>query len=114
MQYFQGSGCNQELLTQWGTGFFSSAEFTALDYDNAATTLILYRSILNREPDSANYQSWLSALQTGQTLQNVASAFFASSEFTALVPAICSGNSYSFDSLGLGTALEIPSSATAG
>jgi hypothetical protein len=114
VQYFQSNGCNQALLTQWGSGFFSSAEFTGLAYDNAAITLILYRSILNREPDASNYQAWLSALQNGQTLQSVAGAFFASSEFAALVPDICSGGSYSFDTMALGTAMEIPTSESGG
>jgi Domain of unknown function (DUF4214) len=114
VQFFQENGCNQALLTQWGSGFFSAAEFTSLAYDNAATTLILYRSILNREPDAKSYQSWLTALQNGEALQSVISAFFASSEFSLLVPAICSGSSYSFDSMGLGAAMEIPSAASAG
>lgn len=114
VQYFQSNGCNQALLTQWGSGFFSSAEFTGLSYDNAAITLTLYRSILNREPDASTYPSWLSALQNGQTVQNVASAFFASSEFASLVPDICNGGSYSFDSLGLGAAMAIPTSGSGG
>src|SRR5215469_3256293 len=82
VQNFQANGCTQALLTQWGSAVFSSPEFAALSYDTAATTLILYRSILNREPDAASYQSWFSALQNGQTLQSVVLAFFASAEFT--------------------------------
>src|SRR3981189_346715 len=51
MRYFQANGCNRASLMAWGSTVFSSAELSALDYDSAATTLILYRSILNREPD---------------------------------------------------------------
>jgi hypothetical protein len=114
VQDFQANGCDQSLLTQWGSNFFSSAEFNALSYDYAAITLILYRSILNREPDAASYQSWFTALQNGEALPNVVQAFFASSEFASLVPQICSGDSYSFDSQAMGTAIEIPSSRSGG
>ncbi len=108
LEYFQSNGCNQQLLTQWGSTVFASSEFSALGYDDAATALVLFRSILNREPDSATYQAQLGALQSGSSLASVVSELFASQEFASLVPYICSGNSYSFGTLGSGAAIQIP------
>jgi hypothetical protein len=112
LQLFQTSGCNQAALTNWGSGVLSSAEFKSLAYDNAALTLILYRSILNREPDTDGYQSSLAALQGGQDFGSLVSSSFKSSEFSHLVSAICSGNSYSFG--GTGLAIAIPTSVSGG
>jgi Domain of unknown function (DUF4214) len=112
--YFQGGGCDRPHLTNWGSAVFSSAEFSGTQYDPAALTLILYRSILNREPDTAGYRSWLMALEDGRALQSIVSAFFESREFAELVPYICNGGSYSFGTLGTGLAIEIPTSQIGG
>jgi hypothetical protein len=93
---------------------FASTELSTLDYDSAATTLILYRSILNREPDKVGFRFWHSAIQAGETPQNVALAFLRSREFVKLAPYICGGGSYSFGTLGTGLAIEIPSSRMGG
>jgi hypothetical protein len=113
MRYFQANGCNRAALTAWGSMVFSSAELSTLDYDSAATTLVLYRSILNREPDPVGFRFWHSAIGAGETPQNVALAFLRSHEFVNLVPHIC-GGSYSFGTLGTGLAIEIPSSRIGG
>jgi hypothetical protein len=108
LQYFQTGGCNQKTLSTWGNALLASPEFNGLAYDDAATTLILYRAILNREPATTEYQQWYDALEEGQSLQAVATAFFDSAEFSSLVPEICSGNSYSFATQGTGLAIAIP------
>jgi hypothetical protein len=107
--YFEPNGCNQTTLTHWGAPFFSSAEFRQLQYDNAATTLLLFRAIYNREPDSSGYARYLKMLDGGTPLNQVVSSFFQSREFSTLVPFICSSSSsYSFATLGSGLAIRIP------
>jgi len=89
--YFEPNGCTQTTLTRWGTLFFSSAEFHGLGYDNAATALLLYRAILDREPDPRGYSHYLDLLDSGMPLETVVSMFFSSREFSGLVPLICGG-----------------------
>jgi len=112
--YFGPNGCNQATLTAWGAPFFSSAEYQGLGYDNAANTLLLYRAILNREPDAAGFSHYLGLINSGTSLSTLASAFYASGEFASLVPNICSGNSYSFETLGASLAIRIPTGGAGG
>lgn len=114
LAYFEPHGCNQATLTRWGAPFFSSAEFQGLHYDNAATALVLYRAILNREPDVGGYAHLLGLLDGGTPLRTVVSMLFNSREFSTLVPHICGGMSYSFSTLGGGLAIRIPTSGTGG
>jgi len=114
LNYFEVNGCDQTRLADWGGSVFESAEFRSLGYDAAAITLILYRSILNREPDPAGYRVSLSALDSGEALPTVAAEFFAAFEFARLVPYICSGASYSFGTLGTGLAIAITASKAGG
>jgi uncharacterized protein DUF4214 len=112
--YFQTNGCNRGTLGNWGATLFSSAEFQSLEYGNAAAALLLYRAILNREPDARGYSLYLGLLDGGTSLRTIVAAFFRSSEFSALVPYICSANSYSFATLGGGLAIRTPTSGTGG
>jgi hypothetical protein len=112
--YFGPNGCSQATLTAWGAPFFSSAEYRGLGYDNAANTLLLYRAILNREPDAAGYTYYLGLLNGGTSLSTLVSAFYASGEFASLVPDICNGNSYSFEPLGASMAIRIPTGGAGG
>lgn len=112
--YFEPNECSQATLANWGAPFFSSQEFHALQYDNAATVLLLYRAILNREPDAGGYSHYLELLDRGTPLSTVVSMFFNSSEFSALVPFICGADSYSFAILGGGLAIRIPTSGIGG
>lgn len=114
LAYFNANGCGQSLLASWGDSVFQSAEFRSLGYDDAAIALILYRAILNREPDAASYAASLRALSVGEPLAAVAAGLFASSEFGRLVPYICSGASYSFGTLGTGLAIAIPTTRAGG
>ena len=108
VRYFQTSGCSQRTLESWGASALASSEFRELHYDDAAMTLIAYRAILNREPDPSGYAHWYSMLRTGESRSTVVAAFFKSREFSLLVPYLCSGESYSFGTLGTGPALKIP------
>lgn len=108
LQYFQTSGCTQTTLKTWGTALLVSPEFTGLSYDNSAKTLILYRAILNREPDRAGFNESYNALEDGASLRSVAASLFDSGEFSQLTPYICSGESYSFGIIGTGLAIPIP------
>ena len=113
--YFEPNGCNQATLTEWGALFFSAAEFHQLEYDNAATTLLLYRAIYNREPDSSGYSRHLKMLDGGTPLDLVVLSFFRSREFSSLVPYICgTSSSYSFATLGSGLAIRIPTPGSGG
>jgi hypothetical protein len=114
LSYFEPNGCNRTTLTKWGAPFFSSAEFQGLEYDNVATALLLYRAILNREPDASGYSHFLGLLDGGTSLETIVSMFFNSTEFSALLPYICSGDSYSFATLGSGVAIRLPTSGTGG
>lgn len=114
VRYFETNGCNPTTLINWGAPFFSSAEFQRLEYDNSATALLLYRGIFNREPDARGYSHHLGLLDNGTPLRTIVSVFFRSSEFSALVPYICSAASYSFATLGSGLAIRIPTSGTDG
>src|SRR5579864_1438076 len=69
LNYFEVNGCDQRRLAAWGGSVFESAEFHSLGYDEPAITLLLYRSILNREPDPAGYRDWLNALSSGEPPQ---------------------------------------------
>jgi hypothetical protein len=113
--YYQQHGCNQNLLKLWGSSVFTSAEYTSLGYDNAAHVLLMYRGILNREPDPNGYSHWLSTLQNGtMTVSSLANAFFDSAEFNQLVADICDGGTYSFDTLGASPVIRIPTSGNGG
>ena len=106
--YFEPNGCSQATLAKWGALFFSSPEFRGLKYSDAATALLLYRAVLNREPDRSGYSHILQLLDSAVPLNTVVMAFFESSEFAALVPFICNSGSYSFATLGGGLAIRIP------
>ena len=108
LRYFRTSGCSQGTLTLWGTAVLTSEEFRSLSYDRAAITLILFRAILNREPDARGFERAYVALQDGESVTAVAEGLFASGEFARLVPYICRGGSYSFGILGTGSAIAIP------
>lgn len=107
VSYFEQKGCNQAALEDWESGIFSSAEFQALGYDDAAIALVLYRAVMNREPDLAGFNTQLSELAQAQPLSQVVAELSGTKEFAQLVPYICSGGSYSFGTLGSGPALEI-------
>src|SRR5712691_4611542 len=66
VSYFNTNGCNWDSVWQLGRGFLLSTEFNNLGYDNASKVLVLYRAILNRDPDNSGYYNELNLLNTGQ------------------------------------------------
>lgn len=88
--YFSTNGCSLATLTAIGTPIFTGTEFSNLGYDNAAQLLALTRVVTNGELAQAEFNNDLSALNSGAyTWSQMVSAGFNSSQFVALVPAIC-------------------------
>jgi hypothetical protein len=91
VSYFTQNGCTAGSLATFGEAVFNSPEYTGLGYDNDARVLTLYRAALNREPDASGFSNWVGQLHSGMSWATVVQKFYTSSDFTALVPAICSG-----------------------
>jgi hypothetical protein len=112
VSYFQSNACSQSTLTTWGRSVFSSSEFASDGNNNAAIVLILYRAILNREPDTGGFSTYTGDLNNGSlSLTSAVSLFFGTSEFAGDVSQICSGGSYSFELGGQAVAIPIPGQA---
>jgi Domain of unknown function (DUF4214) len=105
--YFNAAGCNANSLQTIGAAYLQSPEFTSLGYDKGAQLLVAYRTILNREPDAASYNSWLTWLNQGGTFAAMLGAFYATPEFQTLAKTICDQKNpgYSFGTL---PAIDIP------
>jgi len=85
-------------LSQWGdqlisrtktgaevvAGFIFSPEFINKKLSKGNYINILYKTLLNRSPDSQGYSNWLALLEAGCSRRYVLSQFIASSEFTKL------------------------------
>jgi hypothetical protein len=116
VSYFTQKSCTAGSLAGFGEALLTSPEYTGLGYGNDAKILTLFRAALNREPDQAGFTNWTHQLASGLPWTTVVQKFFTSSEFTALVPKICSGvvdgsgSSYYF---GTQAALALPPGGTA-
>src|SRR5665811_1204338 len=66
---------------QFASGILFSAEFTAKNKSNEEFVAILFRSLYNREPDAAGFDSWVNLLNAGQSRQFVLAGFTNSEEF---------------------------------
>ena len=108
--YFAQNGCSASTLKTWGTSLLTSPEFVGLGYDPYAETLILYRFILDREPDSGGFDYWSNQLATGaMTWAQLVATSYGSVEFADLASGyICNIADYSFSPLGATTAMQIP------
>ncbi|HEY4464020.1 MAG TPA: DUF4214 domain-containing protein, partial [Streptosporangiaceae bacterium] len=91
VSYFTQNGCTAGSLARFGEAVFASPEYAGLGYSDDAKILTLYRAALNREADPAGLGNWTRQLGSGLPWPTVVQKFFTSSEFTALVPTICSG-----------------------
>ena len=65
-------------------GFFFSREFVEKGHSDQTYVTLLYRTMLNREPDSAGLQDWCSRLASGSSRESVFNGFLYSREFTKL------------------------------
>jgi YD repeat-containing protein len=63
--------------------FFDSAEFKALPPEEQVAAL--YRTVLEREPDTEGSAFWVGQLTNGGTLANVVSGFYGSREYSDLM-----------------------------
>jgi hypothetical protein len=65
-------------------GFINSQEFLNRNLNDEQFVTVAYRTILNREPDTAGLGSWLDALRRGYTRNQVLDGFLKSTEFGVL------------------------------
>jgi hypothetical protein len=97
VSFFEANGCRASTLEAWGVRPWLSAEYAGHGYDPAAELLTLYRGVLNREPDAADFQIRLKARRQGQDFRDTVDAFFSAREFRRLAKKICGAEtSYSF------------------
>lgn len=88
---FSKDGCGTPTLAAFARQIYTSKEFLDLDYDNASRLLALYRGVLNREPDQAGFDHWLSRMSKGTSWRSTVDAHLDAAEFGALTRQICSG-----------------------
>lgn len=65
-------------------GFVCSKEFINKNVNNETYLYILYRTFLDREPDSEGMATWMSCLESGESRTKVLSGFVNSKEFGAI------------------------------
>ena len=74
---------NHEISgTNCAYGFFFSPEFTGAGYSNQEYVTRLYSVFLDRSPDPAGLNNWVTALNRGVSRQDVFYGFARSAEFT--------------------------------
>ncbi len=109
VNYFHSSGCSVATLRQMGQTTLASSEFSNIGYNNPQKVLILYRAILDREPDSSGLTSHTAQLDNGTALSQVADGFYQSQEFSNLAQKVCSGAPYYYSVQAAGNAAtQIP------
>ena len=64
--------------------FFLSNEFLLADHPDDEFVVLLYRTIMNRDPDAEGMQNWLRALSGGASRENVIWGFVFAPEFSLL------------------------------
>jgi peptidoglycan/xylan/chitin deacetylase (PgdA/CDA1 family) len=72
---------------QFASGILFSAEFTAKNKNNEEFVTVLFRTLYNREPDAAGFDSWVNLLNAGQSRQFVLAGFTNSAEFQSICTA---------------------------
>ena len=65
-------------------GFFFSSEISGQNLSNEEYLTRLYRTFMNREPDEAGFNAWLSQLNDGVSREEIFSGFVGSQEFTGI------------------------------
>ena len=87
-QYLQRKGCNSFNVQVVGSQILNSTEFNSFNLNNDAKVLILYRSLLNREPETDEFSIILDTINT-KGWQAAVDKFLKSKEFLAKIPTIC-------------------------
>lgn len=90
VSYFQSNGCTLAGVRAHGSDVYNSVEFSNRGYDNESKLLALFRGLLNREPDAATFNTYLSQLNSGTPWSTVVNSVLNSSEFNLLSSTICS------------------------
>ena len=65
-------------------GFVRSPEYINRNLTNDQSVTILYKTMLDREPDEGGKAGWVDALSKGYTLQHIINGFCGSAEFTKI------------------------------
>ena len=80
-----GGGDNTDTLTNVERLRFDDPALVFDTSGNAGKTYRLYQAVFNRTPDKGGLSDWLKGMNTGLSLQKVASGFIGSAEFESLV-----------------------------
>ncbi|MFI9847393.1 DUF4214 domain-containing protein [Nonomuraea sp. NPDC051941] len=93
---FAAKGCTPDRVRDFARGFYTSAEFMALNYDAEERVLALYRDALNREPDRSGFDHFTGLLTEGaRSWPQIVDAIVSSGELASLAATIC-GSSTSY------------------
>jgi len=65
-------------------GFFFSTEFKSKNTSNETFVTLAYKTLFDRNPDTAGYNDWLARLRGGQSREAILNGFIGSAEFTRL------------------------------
>ncbi|GEM_PF-833669 len=84
-QILASSNKKQQMIFTASNGFFHSPEFLNKNHSNEKYVTILYRTFLNREPDTGGYNDWLKKLKNGTSRDEVLNGFAYSPEFAKLM-----------------------------
>jgi len=76
---------NKEEARKVPYGFVFSKEMNRKNLSDEAFVTILYKGILDREPDGKGLSEWVKVLENGETRQHIFEGFVQSKEFTKLL-----------------------------
>ena len=71
----------EKLVLDFLDTIISSKEFGTKNISDLELVKILYKALLNREPDNQGYNGWLDNLKKGKSREYVLSGFINSNEF---------------------------------
>ena len=85
LDYWTNRLASREITgTQAAYGFFFSAEFTNTNMSNEEYVRRLYRTFLDRDPEPAGYNYWLTRMADGASRTEVFYGFSGSAEFAGI------------------------------
>lgn len=91
LHHFSTHGCDLTNLVTWALPVYDSRELRSLRYDPEHLALVVYRGVLNRDPDTAGHAAWTSRLAAGARAVDMAYALFHSREFAVRAHKLCTG-----------------------
>ncbi len=93
MDILESADCTVETLAGVTGMFFGSEAFTALALEPAYEAMAVYRAVLNRDPSTAEVQSYATRRAT-ESAAEIAASLVGTDEFAALLPDIIRGPYY--------------------